>query len=520
MVWCLSPVNSFQGAQTYYIFSAGTYTVGRKGCDISVQADIGISREHAKIVVRAMTSSGSPQQMSTGFLTDVIVRDSSKYGTFVNKEAGSQKVKDLPDRQTNLKIGDLLQFGTAIFRFSYVSLIFFIHGSKQTQRDYSLQEAISSIGACATHKWNSECTHVIADEFSSVTDNLIDAISEKTPVVHTNWIKVLAEKNIRNEFPSCSLYSVNLKLEGETVELAGPEVRERCLDRHTFVMGSTHLYKFGANLQLLLRSCSGRVLTVNQFCSDGPSSPDGANDLVLLVIPAGSVKEFDCSRQLSSLSRVDELKLVAATLSGYLDPSIITAPSIQVASSNSTDETIVADSDVEVDTATSNQVALASQSEVIKQEEIPKDTVSMMLQKIFVPSDKMETATTVEKRVKDDEPETSEQQNSDIIYSSNLIVRDLNGPTVPQSKSNQKEVNFKRFRKRDIPSGNSFRDLISFCKDPYKEADQESDLREFIREEKKRKQMEAVAEDLFHNEKVKKRGSAKSTSISSFFRHA
>ncbi|XP_068646097.1 nibrin homolog [Aristolochia californica] len=519
MVWCLSPVHPFPGSHTYYIFSAGTYTVGRKGCDITVQADIGISREHAKIVVDAMTSLGSLQQMSTGFLTDVIIKDTSRYGTYVNKEVGSKKVKDLPDSQTRLKIGDILSFGTANFRLSYVPLVFFIHASEQTQAKYYLQETVSSIGACATHKWNSQCTHVIADEFSSITDNLIDAISEKTPVVHTNWIKVLAEKIIRNELPSCSLYSVNLKIEGETVKVVGPEVRERCLDGHTFVLGPTHQYKFGVKLQLLLKACSGRVLTVSEFCSGSVISPDGASDTVLLVNPPGSVKEFDCSRQLSSLSRVDEMKLVAATLSGHLDPSNILSPSILVSSSNSTDETIVADSDVEVDTVTSNQVALASQSEGIKHGEISRDNVSMMPEKMNVSTVMMSNATVIERRIRDDEPETSEHQSSDVFYSPDLIVRDLVSLTVPQSEPKLKEVNFKCFRKREIPSGNGFRDLIPFSKDPYKESDYDTDVREFIREEKKRKKMEAVAEDLFNSEKVKKRRSA-NTSIRSFLTHA
>ncbi|KAJ6867887.1 hypothetical protein NC651_033043 [Populus alba x Populus x berolinensis] len=58
-------------------------------------------------------------------------------------------------------------------------------------------------------------------------------------------------------------------------------------------------------------------------------------------------------------------------------------------------------------------------------------------------------------------------------------------------------------------SGNSFNNLIPFSKYPYKDCDYgNQDMLESVKEEKRRKQMEAIAEDLFNTEKARRRGVA------------
>lgn len=43
----------------------------------------------------------------------VIIRDCSKYGTFINKNLGSkEKVHEFPNKETMLKDGNLVSFGT------------------------------------------------------------------------------------------------------------------------------------------------------------------------------------------------------------------------------------------------------------------------------------------------------------------------------------------------------------------------------------------------------------------------
>ncbi|KAL5697598.1 Mre11 complex subunit Nbs1 [Ranunculus cassubicifolius] len=68
-------------------------------------------------------------------------------------------------------------------------------------------------------------------------------------------------------------------------------------------------------------------------------------------------------------------------------------------------------------------------------------------------------------------------------------------------------------RSRNTPSGNSFKNLVPFARDPYRESECENDeVAEHVREEKKRKQLEAMAEDLFNSDKSK-RSKAGGTSL-------
>ncbi|KAJ6293555.1 hypothetical protein OIU76_021745 [Salix suchowensis] len=82
----------------------------------------------------------------------------------------------------------------------------------------------------------------------------------------------------------------------------------------------------------------------------------------------------------------------------------------------------------------------------------------------------------------------AESGNSDIIYSQDLIIRDLNLPAQISSPPNNGFLNFKRFRKGNTQSGNSFNNLIPFSKYPYKDFDYgNQDMLESVKEEKKAK---------------------------------
>ncbi|CAI9110352.1 OLC1v1010360C1 [Oldenlandia corymbosa var. corymbosa] len=59
------------------------------------------------------------------------------------------------------------------------------------------------------------------------------------------------------------------------------------------------------------------------------------------------------------------------------------------------------------------------------------------------------------------------------------------------------------------PSGNSFDNLIPYSKGPYKESDYgNEEVAQSFKEEKKRKQMEAMADDLFNHYGGRKRAAA------------
>ncbi|KAJ1295091.1 hypothetical protein BS78_01G197000 [Paspalum vaginatum] len=506
MVWALTPVDTVRGTQKYYIFAAGTYKVGRKDCDVIVQSDTSISRVHAEIVIEKMVAwdphSGAPSSPS-----HVRVVDRSKYGTFVNKVHGTQGSRLHKDENVMLSDGDNVTFGTgsATFRLSFVPIVAFFHGRKSSRIDSSLQAVMTSIGAYATRKWSNECTHVLADESCPLTPELLDAVMAKKQVLLGDWFKAMAEKNIHTEIPSCTQFIPNLTLDGMVIKMVEIDLIQNCLAGYTFILGSADKYQFGEKLHGLLESAGAKYLHIDEFCANSQDSEIGDTDQQILVVPARYPLEFSKIRLLLPLSKISDVKLFAAILSGLLEATAIEPPAFIVTSSNTTDETIVADSDVEMETATSNPTGAASKSqhhiENISDDEKeitnitnevavsiggtkgnvvhPKDLEKVedvkpmeddvkVIEKTAIYRSKAEDedVRTIKKVPKDENLDTSRDGACDVIFSQDLIVRGL-PRSAPTASTEVGGVNFKRFRKRDKLSGNSFRDLVSFAREPY-----------------------------------------------------
>uniref|UniRef100_A0A0D9XKV9 Nibrin homolog n=1 Tax=Leersia perrieri TaxID=77586 RepID=A0A0D9XKV9_9ORYZ len=538
MVWALTPVDTLRGAQKWYIFAAGTYKFGRKDCDVIVQTDPSISRVHAEIAVEKMVAwdpkSGAPASPSY-----VRVVDRSKYGTFVNKVQGTQGNRLHKDEDAMLSDGDALTFGTgnATFRLSFVPIVVYFHGKKSGRISPSLQAVMTSIGAYATRKWSDECTHVLVDELCSLTPELLDAVLAKKQIVLGDWFKAMSEKNMHTEMPSCTQYIPKLTIDGMEIKMVEIKLIENCLAGYTFILGSSEkVYKFGDKLHALLESSGAKYLGIDEFCANSQDSGTGENDKEILLVPAKSPLEYSKIRGLFPLSKITDVKLFAAILCGRLEATAIEPPAYIVASSNSTD------SDVEIDTATSDHIIAASKSqhhiehiaddkkEVIAISE--EDAVNLMETKpsIDLHSElgKDETVKPLEEDIKiiekttmsglkvegedvhvitkvpKDETLDSRDETCHVIYSHDLVVKSLL-QSVRAESIETGGTNFKRFRKRGTISGNSFKDMIPYSREPYRESDGErGTLTDFMREEKKRRQMEAIAEDLFNNAKPKK----------------
>ncbi|XP_057442094.1 nibrin homolog isoform X2 [Lotus japonicus] len=538
MVWGLFPIDPLSGEDKYYIFKTGVYKVGRKGCDVIVTKDKGVSRVHAEIVVNAMNMSN--------LSACVQIRDCSKYGTFITKSDGlKKKVHELPNKETELQDGDLVSFGTgsATYKFCHVPLNIFICSSNKVDR--SLKEKISSIGASITHTLGEDCTYVLVDQLMPLKKDLVDAVVAKKSCVLKTWLEVFAEKNISTEIPSCHTYFPTVSVEGASINVADPKSRENCLKGYTFVLGSVHLYKFGDQLKSLLQVAGAKVISLEDFCSNTQGSDYGDDNRVVCVIPGGPACKSDVFNKLSSLLRVDETDIICAAFSGQLDLSVLKSPCILVSSSCSTDdtdETVVADSDTEVETATSAHAseALCEGNNVKTKEsdsgddsrtldkrkhermEASVDDVSTRLHEIKHAkaetvldgvSVKSDTHATSFKdgsggiKIKKDKIDDYENGYSVIVYSQDLVVRDINILTNTSTAPNSSVPNFKRFRKGQTQSGNSFDNLVPFAKYPYKDSGSGNDeMVEYVKEEKRRKQTEAMADDLFNNEKARKRG--------------
>ncbi|BFG43456.1 hypothetical protein CerSpe_297300 [Prunus speciosa] len=507
MVWGFFPEDPLSGEDKFYIFARGTYKVGRKGCDVNITKDKGVSRVHAEIVVDAMIS--APLQTKSSILSSKVqIRDCSKYGTFINKNLTSmEKIHELPNKETSLREGDLVSFGTgnAIYRFSFVPLIFFACCSDPIQVNHALEDKLSSFGAHITYHLSQECTHVLVDQLMPVKEDMLDAIVAKKPFVLGSWVEFLAEKNIRTELPSCESFAPTLTFEGVSVKLADPRTRENCLEGYTFLLDSKPVYKFMNRLRSLLEVSGAKILSIDGFNLNSQSSDCGENDRVVCVIP--EQLSDDWFNKLGSLLRVNETGLISAILNGQLDPAMLKSPCVVVSSSCSTDETVVADSDTEEIATSVLATASLGAKGVVENvpHEISMNYAAPKSEDSYVMSCRRSSdISTV--RGKLDE---SESGNVDIIYSQDLIVRDASIPCTIAPTANHRVVNFKRFRKANIQSGNSFNNIIPFLKYPYKDSDYGGEeVLESVKEEKRRKQMEAVSEELFNNEGRSRRGVA------------
>ncbi|MED6204438.1 Mre11 complex subunit Nbs1 [Stylosanthes scabra] len=545
MVWGLFPIDPLSGEDKYYIFKTGTYKVGRKGCDVIITKDKGVSRVHAEIIVNAMNLVNSLPNERSHMSPNAQIKDCSKYGTFISKNNGlKNKVHDLPNKETALDNGDLVSFGTgsATYKFCHVPLMFFICSLDKV--DQSVEEKISSIGAVSARTLSEDCTHVLVDQLMPLNKDIADAVVAKKYCVLKTWLEDFAEKNIGSEIPSCYSYIPTVSVEGISIKVADPKTRENCLKGYTFLLESVHMYKFGDQLKSLLDVTGAKTVSYEYYCSNSQVSDYGDDNRLVCVIPGVPACKSDRFNKLSSFLRVNEMDLIFAALSGHLDPSILKSPCILVSSSCSTDETVVADSDTEVETATSahatETLPEGDAVQYVKTEELDDDSGSMdnkKHEKIEPSSDDVSTRSNDIKQAKADSPldDPSVKSeihamsfrdgsgsirvkkdegdygsgNADIIYSQDLVVRDVNRETSMRTAQNSSVPNFKRFRKGQTQSGNSFENLVPFAKYPYKDSDFGNDeVQESVKEEKQRKKMEAVAEDLFNNEKARKRGTA------------
>ncbi|XP_059277997.1 nibrin homolog [Lycium ferocissimum] len=317
MVWGLFPVDPLPGEDNYYFFDKGTYKVGRKGCDVIVKKDKGVSRIHAEISIDEMSSL---DHSLSNILSKVRIKDCSKNGTYLNKNVGStEKVHEFPNKETMLKDGDLVSFGTgdATYRFSYVSFIFFICCPKNSNTNQLITMKVSSIGANITKKWSLDCSHVLVDDSFPVSEDLINAIVARKPLVQYSWLELIAGKNICTAIPSYSSHAPTLMLEGVSVKTVDPPSRKYCLKGYTFLLEPENEYKFQGRLQSLLEAGGANVSLAEVALEK--------SDHVICVVPAGS-HIVECFPNLRSLPWVTEIDLVSAILSGYLDPSLVASP--------------------------------------------------------------------------------------------------------------------------------------------------------------------------------------------------
>lgn len=169
-MWNLQPTES--GGESFFLLSGQTYVVGRKNCEILLSNDQSISREHACLTVTEQA---------------ITLKDSSKYGTFVNGEkleAGSTKT---------LQTGDSVTFGVfqSKFRLEKESVVV-CSSCVDNEGKVSLSQDIRSVGGRLVNSWTLDCTHLVMPTVK-VTIKTICALLCCRPIVKPEFFSAFSK---------------------------------------------------------------------------------------------------------------------------------------------------------------------------------------------------------------------------------------------------------------------------------------------------------------------------------------
>ncbi|KAG6932631.1 nibrin [Chelydra serpentina] len=136
--------------EPYRLLVGTEYVVGRKNCAILIQDDQSISRSHAVLTVT------HPETNLSVSVPELIIKDTSKYGTFINGE------KVLNGTSRTLKSGDRVNFGVfeSKFRVEYEPLIV-CSSCLAVSGKTALNQAILQLGGLVVNDWSEECTHLV-----------------------------------------------------------------------------------------------------------------------------------------------------------------------------------------------------------------------------------------------------------------------------------------------------------------------------------------------------------------------
>ncbi|XP_067093720.1 nibrin isoform X2 [Osmerus mordax] len=227
-MWILIPLE-VKGPGTgaaHYLLPSKDYVVGRKGCDVLLPNDQSISRAHAHL-------SAGDQSLT--------VKDSSKYGTFVNEE----RLSGVTPR--NLKSGDRLTFGVFHSKFRIEHQVIVVCSScLDMDGKTSLSQGLLPLGGRMVNTWTQDCTYLVMPSVK-VTIKTICALLCCRPIVTQNYfselIKAMQQKQeqpkVESFYPDIDEPSLNK----DEVDLSERQERKRLFTDRTFVFLSSKQLK-------------------------------------------------------------------------------------------------------------------------------------------------------------------------------------------------------------------------------------------------------------------------------------
>ncbi|XP_075868539.1 nibrin [Nelusetta ayraudi] len=177
-MWILTPLQP--GGETHYLLSSKEYVVGRKNCDILLANDQSISRAHARLTATDQT---------------LTLKDSSKYGTFIN----SQQVAENAD--VSLTAGDNITFGVYNSKFKVDHVKPVVCSSCLDNDDKaSLSQAMAVLGGKLVNTWSQDCTHLVMTS-AKVTIKTICALLCCRPIVKPEFFSEFSRATQQKSLP-------------------------------------------------------------------------------------------------------------------------------------------------------------------------------------------------------------------------------------------------------------------------------------------------------------------------------
>ncbi|NWZ39428.1 NBN protein, partial [Brachypodius atriceps] len=229
-VSCLFP------GEPYRLLSGVEYVVGRKNCTILIQDDQSISRSHAVLTVSRPETSSS-QSLSVPTLT---VRDTSKYGTFVNGD-------NLNGASVSLQSGDRINFGVfeSKFRVEYEPLVVCSSCLDVAQKN-TLNQAIQQLGGLVVNEWTQQCTHLVMISVK-VTVKTICALICARPIIKPEFFSELIRAiQSRQQLPNHESFYPPVdepSIGSENLDLSEHHERKKIFSGKTFVFLTAKQHK-------------------------------------------------------------------------------------------------------------------------------------------------------------------------------------------------------------------------------------------------------------------------------------
>ncbi|XP_066571500.1 nibrin isoform X1 [Amia ocellicauda] len=228
-MWTLRPLEA-GGGEPYYLLPGGEYVVGRKNCAVLLQNDQSISRIHAVLSVISPSTNQS-QACPAPALT---LKDSSKYGSFVNDE------RLLSDAPKTLQSGDRVTFGVfhSKFKVHYEALLV-CSSCVDGHGKVALVQALQPLGGRLVSSWTPACTH-LAMPTVKVTIKTICALLSCRPIVKPEFFTELCKAvQLRRSLPQAeSFYPV---IDEPSIDPADMDLNARP-ERKTLFQGKTFIF--------------------------------------------------------------------------------------------------------------------------------------------------------------------------------------------------------------------------------------------------------------------------------------